>query len=67
MSAKEIAEIACISYSVVNNYTDMGLLDVAVRKRRVRFYDFKKTRSRLAMISKMLDDGYTLRTIVKSL
>lgn len=67
VSAKEIARHAHLSYTAINNYTDMGLLDVVARKNRVRLYDFVKTKERIILIAKFLGEGYPLRTIVKLL
>lgn len=66
-TAKEIARHAHLSYAAINNYTDMGLLDVVVRKNRVRLYDFVKAKERIVLIAKFLGEGYPLRTIAKLL
>ncbi|HAJ57207.1 MAG TPA: hypothetical protein DCL35_05500 [Candidatus Omnitrophica bacterium] len=66
-SARDMAKEFDVSYAAINNYTDMGLLDVVLRKNRTRFYDFEKAKERLALISKLVNEGYTLRVIVKLL
>ncbi len=67
ISAKELASLAAVSYAAINNYTDMGLLDVVSRKNRLRMYDAGTSKERLGMISKLISEGYTLRAIVKIL
>ncbi len=66
-SAKEISSFTNVSYAAINNYTDMGLLDVVSRKSRTRMYDLEKAKERLALISKLISEGYTLRIIGKLL
>ncbi|MBI5873397.1 MAG: MerR family transcriptional regulator [Candidatus Omnitrophica bacterium] len=66
-SARDIAKNANISYAAVNNYTDMGLLDVVARQNRTRMYDSEKAKERLSLISKLINEGYTLRVIGKLL
>ncbi len=67
VSAKEISKLADISYATINNYTDMGLLDIVAKQNRVRLYDLKHTKERLAVIARLINEGYTLRVIVKLL
>lgn len=67
VSAKEIAELVDLSYATINNYTDMGLLDVVAKKNRVRLYDLEQAKERLALISKLTNEGYTLRVMRKLL
>jgi DNA-binding transcriptional MerR regulator len=67
ISAKELARLSHVSYAAINNYTDMGLLEVLTREKRMRMYDRTKTLERLRVISKMLNEGYTLRAMVKLL
>jgi len=54
-----------VSYAAINNYTDMGLLDVVARRRRLRLYDAAVARERLSMIVRLISEGYTLRIIGK--
>lgn len=67
VSAREIARIVNVSYAAINNYTDMGLLNVVAREKRMRMYDLRKAKERLNLISKLINEGYTLRVIGKLL
>ena len=53
--------------ATVNNYTDMGLLDIVAKQHRVRMYDAARAKERLTMIGKLISEGYTLRVIGKLL
>ena len=66
-SAKDLAQLMDISYATINNYTDMGLLEVVVKDRRVRMYDLEKAKVRLTQVVKLISEGYTLRVIRKLL
>lgn len=63
ISAKEVIKKFNISYPTLNNYTDLGLLDVVIKKSKVRMYDYNDVRNRLAKISKLSSEGYTLKLI----
>jgi len=65
ISAKELSSLSDVSYAAINNYTDMGLLDVVARRRRLRLYDAAVARERLSMIVRLISEGYTLRIIGK--
>ena len=67
VSAKELSRQTDVSYAAINNYTDMGLLDVVARRRRLRLYDAAVARERLTMIGRLISEGYTLRIITKLL
>ncbi len=67
ISARELEALTDVSYGAINNYTDMGLLDVVARQRRLRLYDATKARERLMMIVRLISEGYTLRIITKLL
>ncbi len=67
VSAREIAQAARLSYAAVNNYTDMGLLEVVGKHKRVRMYEREKSLERMGTILRLLSEGYTLRVIVKLL
>jgi DNA-binding transcriptional MerR regulator len=67
VSAKELAARSNISYAAINNYTDMGLLDIVAKEKRLRMYDFKLAQERLSLITKLITEGYTLRIIRKLL
>jgi DNA-binding transcriptional MerR regulator len=67
ISAKEIVKAFDISYQSVNSYTDLGLLDVVAKRSRLRLYDYAKVKKRLNDISRLINEGYTLRLIRKIL
>ena len=67
ISAKEIVKTFHISYQTVNHYTDFGLLQVAARKRNVRFYDRELVTNRLKEIKELVGEGYSLRLIRRKL
>jgi DNA-binding transcriptional MerR regulator len=67
VSAKEIISKYNISYQTINHYTDFGLLSPAFKKGNVRFYDESQVRQRLAVVSKLAQEGYSLRLIRKKL
>lgn len=67
VSAKDISRIFNISYQRVNSYTDLGLLNVVLKKSRERMYSYNAVRNKIGRISKLLDEGYPLRLICKML
>jgi DNA-binding transcriptional MerR regulator len=67
ISAKEIVDKFHISYQTVNHYTDFGLLQVAFKEGNVRFYNKNEARVRLAKITKLTREGYSLRLIRRKL
>ncbi len=67
IGAKELARLTEVSYAAINNYTDMGLLDVVARRHRLRLYDAAVAKERLLMIARLISEGYTLRIISKLL
>jgi len=67
VSAKEMVKEFGVSYQAVNSYTDLGLLDVVAKRSRVRMYDYAKVKKRLNGISRLINEGYTLRLIRKIL
>ena len=67
ISAKEIVKTFHISYQTVNHYTDFGLLEVAAKKRNVRFYDRDLVTKRLKEIRELVGEGYSLRLIRRKL
>jgi DNA-binding transcriptional MerR regulator len=67
ISAKEITLKYNISYQTVNHYTDFGLLPLVIKKGNIRFYDSSQVRSRLARITKLASEGYSLRLIRRKL
>lgn len=67
ISAKEITAKYKITYQTVNHYTDFGLLPLMIKKGNVRFYDEVLVRQRLTRITKLAQEGYSLRLIRKKL
>jgi DNA-binding transcriptional MerR regulator len=67
ISAKDLSAATRVSYAAINNYTDIGLLDVVARKNRLRMYDAQVAKERLATIIRLISEGYTLRVIGKLL
>lgn len=67
ISVKEIVKKYNISYQTVNHYTNFGLLDVITKNGNVRMYDETEVRKRLARISELIREGYSLRLIRKKL
>jgi DNA-binding transcriptional MerR regulator len=67
ISAKEITSKYNISYQTVNHYTDFGLLPLVIKKGNIRFYDNSQVKSRLARITKLASEGYSLRLIRRKL
>ncbi|MCM8801679.1 MAG: helix-turn-helix domain-containing protein [Candidatus Omnitrophica bacterium] len=63
ISAKEIVKTFRISYQTLNTYTDLGLLDVVAKKKRLRMYDYHEVKKRLRRIACLINAGYTLRLI----
>jgi len=67
ISAKEIILKYNISYQTVNHYTDFGLLPLVAKKGNIRFYDEKLVGDRLSAITKLANEGYSLRLIRRKL
>jgi DNA-binding transcriptional MerR regulator len=67
ISAKEITTKYDISYQTVNHYTDFGLLTIVMKKGNVRFYDASVVRQRLPKITRLSQEGYSLRLISRKL
>jgi DNA-binding transcriptional MerR regulator len=67
ISAKDLSAATKVSYAAINNYTDIGLLDVVAKKNRLRMYDAQVAKERLATIIRLISEGYTLRVIGKLL
>jgi DNA-binding transcriptional MerR regulator len=63
ISAKDITKGFGVSYQTVNSYTDLGLLDVVSKKNHMRMYDHDEVKRRLLKISRLVNEGYTLRLI----
>jgi DNA-binding transcriptional MerR regulator len=67
ISAKELSRMTQVSYAAINNYTDIGLLEVVAKQNRLRMYEADVAKERLAMIIRLTSEGYTLRIIAKLL
>ena len=67
VSAAEIVKKYGLTYQAVNHYTNLGLLDVVTKNGNVRMYAKHKVKTRLAKISKLAGEGYSLRLIRKKL
>lgn len=67
ISAKDISRKYNITYQTVNHYTDFGLFTLVTKKGNIRFYDDKLVKNRLGRISKLANEGYSLRLIRKKL
>jgi DNA-binding transcriptional MerR regulator len=67
VAVKEIMSRYNLTYQTVNHYTDLGLLPLAFKKGNVRFYDSNKVKQRLATITALTREGYSLRLIRKKL
>ena len=67
VTAKEIIEKFNITFQTVNHYTNFGLLSVITKKGNVRMYSAREVKERLAKISELVAEGYSLRLIRKKL
>lgn len=67
ISAKEVVKKFNTSLQKINNYTTLGLLEVVAKNKNTRMYDEAKVGQRLAAVTKLLKEGYTLRLIRKKL
>ncbi len=66
-TVKEISQKYGFSYQTVNRYSDIGLLNVVLKKGNVRYYDRKQVDRRMAKISALASEGYSLMLIRKKL
>ncbi len=67
ISAKEIAVKYHVTYQTINHYTNLGLLPLVCKKGNVRLYDRGQLGRRLSTITKLANEGYSLRLIRKKL
>ena len=67
ISAAEIVKKYNVTYQAVNHYTNLGLLEVVTRDGNARMYAKAKVKGRLAKISQLVSEGYSLRLIRKKL
>lgn len=66
-TVKEIAGKFNVSYQIVNRYSDSGLLNVAFKKGNIRYYLRKEVDRRMAQISRLAREGYSLMLIRRKL
>ena len=67
ITAKQIVSKFHISFQTVNHYTNFGLLSIVARKGNVRLYNEAEVKQRLALISELANEGYSLYLIRKKL
>ena len=67
ITAKEIIGKFNISFQTVNHYTNFGFLTIVTKNGNMRMYDETEVRERLAKISELVSEGYSLRLIRKKL
>ena len=67
VSAAGIVKKYGLTYQAVNHYTNLGLLEVVTKNGNVRMYAKHKVKTRLAKISKLVGEGYSLRLIRKKI
>ena len=65
ITAKEIVSKFNVSFQTVNHYTNFGLLSVVTKKRNMRMYDEAEVKEKLAQITRLVSEGYSLRLIRK--
>ena len=63
VTAKDISKKYKVPYPTINHYTDLGFLSIIKREGNKRLYNDKAVKSRLSLISKMMNEGYPLRLI----
>jgi len=67
VSAADIVKKYGLTYQSINHYTNLGLLEVVAKNGNVRMYAKHKVKTRLAKISKLAGEGYSLRLIRKKM
>lgn len=67
VTAKDIAKKYKVNYPTINHYTDLGFLSIVKREGNKRMYSDKEVKSRLSVISQMMNEGYPLRLIRKKI
>lgn len=67
MTAKEISKKYKVAYPTINHYTDLGFLHIIKRDGNRRLYNDKQVKDRLALISRLVNEGYPLRLIRKKI
>lgn len=67
LTAKDISRKYKVAYPTINHYTDLGFLAIIKREGNKRLYNDRQVRTRLTLISKMMNEGYPLRLIRKKI
>ena len=67
ITAKDISRKFKVAYPTINHYTNLGFLSIVKREGNKRLYSGREVRTRLHLISKMVNEGYPLRLIRKKL
>ena len=67
LTAKDISRKFKVAYPTINHYTNLGFLSIVKREGNKRLYSGREVRTRLLMITKMVNEGYPLRLIRKKL
>lgn len=67
ISAKEISQKFHIPYPTINHYTNLDFFSVVRRRGNVRFYHEHEVKLRLDKISRLKDEGYPLRLIIRKI
>ncbi len=67
IAARDIMARYKLTYQTINHYTNLGLLPMEYKKGNVRFYDENVIRHRVALITRLTREGYSLRLIRKKL
>ena len=63
LTAKDISRKFKVAYPTINHYTNLGFLSIVKREGNKRLYSGKEVKTRLHLISKMVNEGYPLRLI----
>ncbi len=67
ISTKELIERFRISYQTLNYYTTLGFFTVVERRGNRRMYDVNEVEHKIRDITKLKNQGYPLRLIIKKL
>lgn len=65
--SRDIIKKYNIPYSTITHYTNMGFFTVVRRKGNKRLYDEDEVQTKMAKITKLVNEGYPLRLIRKML
>ncbi len=63
ITAQEITKRYKVPYPTINHYTNLGFLSIVKREGNKRLYLSHEVKTRLALIQKMVNEGYPLRLI----